>query len=313
MIRYVKHTEIDSARWDETIGGAQFPTVFCTFQLLDILSNASWNALILGDYDYVMPLPARSKKGISYIYSPFFISQLGIFSKKDVSKEIVAEFFKAIPKKYKHIDLLLNSSNDVSLIASHTISLVSHELNLQPSYETLHSGYAQNTKRNIKSAQKHSLTLTINDCSVEEIIELFRTNRGQAKEVHYGADDYELLAKTSSLLQKLNRLETYGVKADNGQIIAGALFVRDEQRYWFWFSGRNEQYADTKSMFFLLDEFIKSHAGQPCILDFNGSMNENVARLYKGFGGQPYPIQMINHTQSLLWKCLFQFYKRMKK
>ena len=309
MIRFVKHTEIDAAKWDETILNAQFPTIFCTYQLLNILSNYSWNALLMDDYDYVMPLPTRSKGGVAYIYSPFFISQLGVFSKKEISKEIVAAFFKAIPKKFKHIDLLLNSANDASLVEPHISTLISHELDLRPSYEILHSGFSQNTKRNIKSSQKHSLTLVRDHISVEEIIKLFCENRGQAKEVHYHSTDYETLAKAAAVLKNLNRLETYGVKTEDGHNIAGGLFVRDEQRYWFWFSGRNEQYADTKSMFFLMDEFIKHHAEQPYLLDFNGSMNENVSRLYKGFGGQPYDIRMINFTNGFFWKCFLKLYK----
>ncbi len=312
MIRFVKHTEIDATKWDETVLGAQFPTIFCTYQLLNILSSSSWDALIMGDYDYVMPLPTRSKWGVSYIYSPFFISQLGVFSKKDVSKEIVAAFFKAIPEKFKHIDFLLNNANDASLIEPHISTLISHELDLRQSYETLHFGFSQNTKRNIKSAQKHSLTLVRDHISVEEIIKLFCENRGQAKEVHYQSNDYETLTKAAAILKNLNRLETYGVKTEDGQPIAGGLFVRDEQRYWFWFSGRNEQYADTKSMFFLMDEFIKHHAEQPYLLDFNGSMNENVSRLYRGFGGQPYDIRMINFTQGFFWKCFLKLYKTIR-
>lgn len=312
MIRYVKHTEIDASKWDETIQNAQFPTIFCTYRFLDILSDNSWSALILDDYDYVMPLPERSKRGISYVYSPFFMSQLGIFSKKEVSKEIVVDFFKLFPAKFKHIDLLLNNSNDIEKIKSHTNALISHELDLSPSYENLCKGYSQNTKRNIKAAQKHSLTLVRDDISVEEIIRLFCENRGQTKEVHYRTKDYDILVKAAAILKKLNRLEAYGVKTEDGKTIAGALFVRDYQRYWFWFSGRNEQYAETKSMFFLMDEFMKSHADQPFILDFNGSMNENVSRLYKGFGGLPYNIPMISYSKNIFWQLALSLYQKVK-
>ena len=33
------------------------------------------------------------------------------------------------------------------------------------------------------------------------------------------------------------------------------------------------------------------------MFDFNGSTNENVARMYKGFGGLPYPIVLVQHSQ----------------
>ena len=68
MIRLVKHGDIDAARWNETVGASGFPTVFCTYEMLDALvGDATWNALVMDDYDYVMPLPERSKFGVHYV------------------------------------------------------------------------------------------------------------------------------------------------------------------------------------------------------------------------------------------------------
>lgn len=313
MIRFVKHQDIDPARWDETIRQSQFPSLFCTYNMLDILTgNDTWHALILDDYAYIMPLPERSKFGIHYIYSPFFVSQLGIFSAKETTAQIVSDFFNAIPRTVKHIDLLLNTTNDHDFIKAYTTALVSHQLDLGRSYQDLSAGFSQNTKRNIRAAQKHNLTLQHDECSVEDIIQLFSTNRGRKKEVHFKPKDYEILTSAAKQLKKLNCLQIYSVCTEDGHTIANAIFVRDYNRYLFWFSGRDMMYADSKPMFFLLDKFIEEHAEEQSVLDFNGSMNENVARLYKGFGGQPYEIRMINYSKQIHWQLLLKLYHLIK-
>ena len=314
MIRLVKHGDIDAARWNETIGASGFPTVFCTYEILDALvGDATWNALVMDDYDYVMPLPERSKFGVHYVYSPFFVSQMGIFSAKPVTAQITSDCFNALPSADKHVDLLLNQSNATDFIDSYTINLVTHTLALDKDYQALSSAYSQNTKRNVKAARKFGLVLKNDEVGVEQIVRLFQENRGQQKEVRFKPKDYEILTQTAALLKSQGLLEVLSVHTPDGQPIAGALMVRDFQRYRFWFSGRDARFADQKAMFFLLDEFINRHAGTPFLLDFNGSMNENVARLYKGFGGQPLPIKMISYSRQLYWNLLLKLYRMIRK
>ena len=314
MIRLVKHGDIDAARWNETVGASGFPTVFCTYEMLDALvGDATWNALVMDDYDYVMPLPERSKFGVHYVYSPFFVSQMGIFSAKPVTAQITSDFFNALPSADKHVDLLLNQSNATDFIDSYTISLVTHTLALDKDYQDLSSAYSQNTRRNVKAARKSDLVLKSDEVGVEQIVRLFQENRGQRKEVRFKPKDYEILTQAASVLKSQGLLEILSVHTREGQLIAGALMVRDFQRYRFWFSGRDAQFADQKAMFFLLDEFINRHAGTPFLLDFNGSMNENVARLYKGFGGQPLPIKMISYSRQMYWNLLLKLYRMIRK
>lgn len=314
MIRLVKHGDIDATRWNETVGASGFPTVFCTYEMLDALvGGATWNALVMDDYDYVMPLPERSKFGVHYVYSPFFVSQMGIFSAKPVTAQITSDFFNALPSADKHVDLLLNQSNATDFIDSYTISLVTHTLALYKDYQELSSAYSQNTRRNVKAARKSDLVMKSDEVGVEQVVRLFQENRGQRKEVRFKPKDYEILTQAASVLKSQGLLEVLSVHTREGQLIAGALMVRDFQRYRFWFSGRDAQFADQKAMFFLLDEFINRHAGTPFLLDFNGSMNENVARLYKGFGGQPLPIKMISYSRQMYWNLLLKLYRMIRK
>lgn len=305
MIQFVKHQDLDRNKWDHVVTTSPYPSVFATSELLDILTdNSEWNALVDDDYSAVMPLPCRKKWGVCYVYTPFFASQLGIFSIKPVTAEKVLDFFRAIPPKYRQVDLFLNAHNPSNLIVDSVFTYVSHQIDLKVSYDNLYKSFSQNTKRNIKASEKHFLTIEKNEKLVCEIIELFRNNRGKSEAVHYRDRDYEVLVRASEALLSHNCLDVWGVRNQSGKLIAGALIVLDGKKRLFWFSGRDECATDNKPMFFLLNEYLKQNAEQDLIFDFNGSLNENVARMYKGLGGTPYPIPMIKLTKGLLLKCV---------
>ena len=233
MIRLVKHGDIDAARWNETIGASGFPTVFCTYEILDALvGDATWNALVMDDYDYVMPLPERSKFGVHYVYSPFFVSQMGIFSAKPVTAQITSDFFNALPSADKHVDLLLNQSNATDFIDSYTINLVTHTLALDKDYQALSSAYSQNTKRNVKAARKFGLVLKNDEVGVEQIVRLFQENRGQQKEVRFKPKDYEILTQTAALLKSQGLLEVLSVHTPDGQPLPIKMISYSRQLYW---------------------------------------------------------------------------------
>ena len=298
MIRFVCHKEIVPALWDRTVLTAASPTVLATFDLLNILTgDAQWDALIEDDYQAVLPLPHRSKAGISYIYTPFFLPRMGIFATQPVDAKKTLEFFNAIPDKYQQVDLLLNPGNDDSLLDVEKVELVSHVTYLNRPYDEMEKGFSTNTRRNIKDARKHFLTIEKNEKFLEPIISLFKNNRGKSNAVHYKNQDYQHLTDAADKLIKENRLDVLGVFNPEQRLIAGALMVRDVDRIWFWFSGRDEEMAETKPMFFLINEYLKNISDSGTLFDFNGSTNENVARMYKGFGGLPYPIIMLTHSR----------------
>ena len=55
-----------------------------------------WDALVLGDYEAVMPLTWNKKWNISYLYQPPFTASLASFGKL-LTEEIVRAFIAAIP------------------------------------------------------------------------------------------------------------------------------------------------------------------------------------------------------------------------
>lgn len=309
MIRFLEHSEIDKDRWNKAVSEAPNSTIFVDFDFLCI-GNPNWCALVEDDYLRVMPLPVRAKLSIHYVFSPFFYHRLGIYSKEDISAEKVKEFIDAIPKKYRQIDLVLNERNPADLIEQKIISMIYHEVDLSPSYENIYLQYSKNNIKNIKVARKKDLQY-VENVSFKEIIQLFRQNRGKDRSVRFKNRDYYNLIRMAHIANNLGLVDSVGVYFEQ-KLIAGALFLREKKRTWFWFSGRDKSQTDKKPMFYLIDEYIQRHAEQPTILEFTGSLNQNLAMLYKGFGGVPYNYTMLHFTRNFYLGGLIKLYKAIK-
>src|SRR3990172_7490113 len=100
MITYLKHSEIDKPKWDKCIQNSSNGLIYAYSWYLDFVSP-NWQALVRGDYEYVMPLTCKKKYGINYLHQPFFAQQLGVFSSAVLSDYDVDEFLSLIPEKFK--------------------------------------------------------------------------------------------------------------------------------------------------------------------------------------------------------------------
>jgi hypothetical protein len=289
MIAFLEHKQIDPIKWNAAVEQSPAATLFAHYEWLTV-ANPTWCALVEGDYEAVMPLPCRFKWGILYIYTPHFLSRLGLFAPPNSQPHLLNAFFDAIPKRFCQIDLILNVHNFLPVITE-TRTFCSYQLSLNQPYFILYKQYSDNHKRNLKKAAQTNLQYHESG-NVAEIIALFKQNRGQDKGVHFAENDYLNLQQMADMALKTNQLDVITVTNTSGQLLSGALFLKDRQRTWFWFSGRDAHAIEQKAMFFLLDEYIKRHENQPIVLDFNGSTNENIARLYHGFGGEKYEMRM---------------------
>lgn len=301
MIRYLKHSEIDPEKWNQAVRNSLFSTVLAEYEMLDLLTGRdTWDALVFRHYEAVMPLPYRKKGVLKYVYTPFFMPQMGIFSDYELTGKEIDHFLKEISKRFVLADLLLNEREEAQKI--YKDYFVSYILDLQKPYNEILSRFHENTKRNIKAGEKSQCIVTVGEEHIRDIIDLFRHNRGHSEAVHYQEEDYQILEEVANILLDRELLEVYGVRTPEEKLAAGALFVKDGNRRWFWFSGRDNELSNHKPMFLLLDQYIRDHAETNLTLDFNGSKNPNVARLYKGFGGIIYVIPFVRLYKNLLWK-----------
>lgn len=304
MINFFNHNEIDQDKWDFLVKNSGRNTFFANYQTLS-LANPHWCALVEDDYHAAMPLPINKKWGISYIYTPSFFSRGGLFSLKPVDSEMLQRFINRIPPKFKRIDLLMNERDEHALFSN----LSYYKLSLNQDYKDIYKNFSENCKRNIKVAEKLNLVYQ-EDGEISEIITLFKENRGADKSIALCEKDYDLLLNLAQLARKMDMLDVVTVKNQSGNLLAGALILNDFGTFRFWFSGRDNHFSETRSMFFLLHKYLSNHSSQDADFDFNGSMNENVARFYKGFGANGYTLPYLQLDKSCVIKLIHQFLKQ---
>ena len=179
MIRYLKHNEIDKKKWDSSLDQSVNTLIYAYSWYLDIVSP-SWCALMEDDYSSVMPLTGNKKYGIDYLFPPYFAQQLGVFSKNKLTQQKIENFLNAIPPQYKFIEANLNTKNTFDLSGFRLKKNTNIELNLNHPYETLRKKFSEDTKRNIKKAEKHAVQLK-KGVSASDIISIFRKNTGKIR------------------------------------------------------------------------------------------------------------------------------------
>lgn len=281
MIYYLKRSQIDIVKYDGCIENALNSRIYAFSWYLDCVAD-NWDALILNDYEAVMPLPWRQKYFIKYIYPPAWTQQLGVFSDKEISESLVWDFIKAIPKKFKKITIQFKAGN--SLSGKNVTERVNYILPLDKPYEELFKGYRKDRREKIK---KNSASNSIKEdgLGLTSIIEIFKKN--YVTKISIASSDF---LKLKLLIQKIRDSEKARVKivVDENQTIvnAGALFLIFKRQLYYLFSSQNDVGKKANSLSSILDEVIKSNSNSAKILDFEGSMIPGIADFFKSFGAQ---------------------------
>jgi hypothetical protein len=281
MIRYLTGNEIDFKKYDNCISTALNSRVYANSWYLDIVADKNWDVLVLNDYEAVMPLPKRKKYFINYIFLPPWIQQLGVFSSNEISENLIKSFIHEIPKKFKLIDIFFNSEN---FFRHKDLALrVNYILSLNKPYEAIIKNYKKGRKSSIKQAQKIDLEVVENYNHIE-IVNLFKINKGA--KLNKSSVDYNILNALIETALLLNMAECLAVLNKKKELIGGALFLKNNQRFTYLFSSINNEGREKQAMSLLIDYVVKKFSNSKYIFDFEGSMINDIALFFKSFGAE---------------------------
>lgn len=279
--QYLTNAQIDYDKWDICMECAVNGMAYGFSWYLDIVAP-EWDALVLGDYEAVMPLPHRCKLGIHYLFQPPFVQQLGVFSIFSLNQSLIRRFLAAIPPHFKWIDIHLNEGNNFSVKKFETQSRRNYLLFLYKSYEEQYHNYNNNTKRNLKKAFQKGWTVQSNT-SPEEMVDFYKTNL--SAKLPYVNEVYcnQLLQIMYKSIHR-GKGVIKGIYDEHNQLCAAAFFLKSHNRFINLAPVTNQVGRENGAMFLIIDDLIRTYQETDYMLDFEGSMVPSIARFFKGFG-----------------------------
>jgi hypothetical protein len=266
---------------------------------LDAMAE-NWDALVLDDYEAVMPLTWKNKLGIKYLYQPAFIQQGGIFFSKDHSVDAL-QFLEEAMKHFKFAEITLNYANAVTATDDiHVKQRNNFILRLDTGYETVYGQYDNYIRQRIRRAQKNNLTYTTSE-DIEGTVQLYRSLYG-SRLPGFADADYEHFTQICHHLNIKGTVIIREAKDSEGKLVAAALLLKDRMRIYNIISCILPEGKKLLANYFLYDQIIKEHAGTGLMLDFEGSDVKGIEYFYKKFAdaNQTYPFVKVNRLPALI-------------
>jgi len=280
-IQYIEYGQIDKTKWDACIGAASNGLIYGYSFYLDAMAR-NWDALVLGDYEAVMPLTWNKKYSIQYLYQPPFTPALGVFG-NGITASLLNDFLKAIPNKFKYWDISFNHGNFFELSDFDLYQKMNYVLPLNESYDKISAGYGHNVKRTAKRSEQLNETVQKN-IDISEVIAIAKDQLQTLTKL--SAEDFERFKNLYEVLYKKQMATSYGIYTAAGQLIASGVFFFSHKRAYYILAGNHPNGRTSGASHALIDAFIKDHAAQDLLLDFEGSDISSLAFFYSNFGGK---------------------------
>jgi hypothetical protein len=263
---------------------------------------AHWDALVLNNYEYVMPVTWKKKFGISYLYQPAFVQQGGIFSKKIITGEHIDLFLSELIRRFSFAEITLNFANSELLDTKGVAWSVkkNYVLDINKPYDSLLKNLTPAFKKSLRRIQKFNFKYTIAN-NYKDIIQLYKDLYAARMTGHH-AEDYRNFEKVCDIFATEDKLIIRSVESDKNKFLASALLINDGNRLYNMISCVTEEGKRLEANYFLYEKIISEFSNTGVLLDLEGSDVPGIEAFYIKFNpaSQPYYFAKYNRLHPLV-------------
>ncbi len=296
MIKHLTHEAIDKTWWDRQLNCCVNRSWYAKSDVLDIVSP-NWEALVDEVSGAIMPLTWRRKFGIDYLFQPYAIQQLGVFSSGPIEPSSSTAFLDSIPQRFRYVDIWLNEHMGTLGIDG---GIQNADQTLRPisSIEALREAYDKGHRRNLKKVLPPDTEWT-SDMNAATFVELFERTTAARFGGLRPIDRGILLALIAHAIER-GEANIIGLRSQ-GATIAAACFIDRDGKSVLLKSASTSAGTEHCAIFHIVDNWIAKNAGTDKVLDFAGSNHPGTRRFNEGFGGSTSLYLNVRRNRLPLW------------
>ena len=301
MIQYVKRQHLDVSKYDHCIENSMQSRIYAYSWYLDIVAD-HWDVLVLDDYVAVMPIPWRRKFFVKYVYPPFWLLELGIFSLD--GKLNVLPFFDFLFSEFRYVESKLNRDtnpcNKESFLEKQIQVL---PLNLE--YDSLIKNFRKDRRKDLVKATKSALKEKWGD-SPEKLITLFKNNVGK-RTPNIINRDYVVLKQLIKICVEKGVGEILSIYDNKSKLVASGFFLKHKEEVAILISSTDFKNRKNGANTFLIAKAICKFNKNFEVFNFGGSSMKNISKYFLSFGASTSKYQHIKYNK---FSLLFRLFKR---
>jgi hypothetical protein len=302
QLRFLNHKKINHQKWDECIAQATCNLPYAYSWYLDAVAE-NWDGLIWGNYEAVMPLVWLRKWGVRCLYQPYYCQQGGVFSRTNVTPELLEKFLAYLKSNFLYVNLNLNHGNQLPANGK-TLKLKKNLiLELNDDYSFISRKFSENQRRNITKAIKKRLQFSV---ATDEagFIKFYLKNVNREKE-NFKPQHEKMLKRLVHVLLEKGCAKIAVVSSPENEWLAASVIIHHRNRLINIINTSSVTGKSSGASHLLFSEIIRVNTGKDLIFDFEGSSIASIARFYEGFGAQEENFLQLKHVVGGRFSQLF--------
>ena len=277
MIKYLEHSEIDRAKWDNLIEEYGDAKIYGQSWFLDSVAP-EWCALIYGDYQAAIPLVTAKKWGQPYMYQPAYVQRFSIYQKPSLEPGLCEKMLNSIPSNFRLIRLNLSSNPDWFPRKFALRRCRNQYLKTSISYSKIKIGYKKGLKYSIRKAISNGVYVR-SDLTTQELIGFYKLNPLKIQHKHLAR-----LIKLSKNATPENSTKIWGAFNSDGFQISIGISVMDSRAIYYLHQSNNNLGKKLCASHLMTDCMVEYACQNAEKFDFVGSNIPGIAFFNRQFG-----------------------------
>lgn len=293
---FLKSSQLDFQKWDQRVDQFGDDTFQCYSWYLNAVCN-NWNALVMGDYEYILPLPTKTKGFFKILYQPFFTRQLKLIGPAEPDQGLLNDFLAAIPSNYVQRALALPLVQEFQIDNYQNHHYLYQRLWMHKPVQEIRNGYSENYRRILKKFNIENIEFR--NVKPELITNLFASETATKIEAIKSSDLTHLNQLFHNCLKEGKGL-SMAAYARDGELLSAAFYFIHHRTVYYLKGSSTEAGKKNSAMVALMDHVISLYSETHQLFDFGGSRIPSIATFFRKFGAEDHYYSFIQRNQPFL-------------